>query len=47
MHKNAFHPKTLIGNWHEERHTDKFDEDLNASSNTHMQNPGKSADALV
>ena len=47
MHKNAYHAKSLIGNWHEERHTDKFDEDLNVTSNTHVANPCKSILAFL
>ena len=38
MHKNAYGAKTLIGNWAEERSTDKF-EDLNEATNSHLANP--------
>jgi len=37
MHKNAFAAKTLIGNWQEERSTEKY-EDEN-KSNTFLANP--------
>ena len=33
MHKNVYTAKTLIGNWQEERSTEKF-EDLNEGTNT-------------
>ena len=26
MHKNAYTAKALIGNWHENRHTDTYDQ---------------------
>ena len=38
MHKNAYGAKTLIGNWQEERSTEKFEED-NTNFNTHCANP--------
>lgn len=39
MHKNAYNPKSLNGNWFEDRHTDHFDAKHDSSSNTHLQNP--------
>jgi hypothetical protein len=39
MHKNAFNPKTLNGNWWEDRYTDNYDTQNNSTSNTHMPNP--------
>lgn len=42
MHKNAFQPKTLIGNWHENRFTDEYSEADNKTSNTYIKNPCKS-----
>ena len=41
MHKNSFNPKSLIGNWHENRYTDEYDGQHNATSNTYLQNPCK------
>jgi hypothetical protein len=41
MHKNAFNAKTLIGNWHENRHEDAYDEQANKTSNTYLKNPCK------
>ena len=38
MHKNSFNPKTLNGNWYEERATDKF-EKFNFTSNSYLKNP--------
>lgn len=38
MHKNVYTAKTLIGNWQEERSTEKF-EDLNEGTNTYLPNP--------
>ena len=41
MHKNSFNPKSLIGNWHENRYTDEYDAQSDATSNTYLQNPCK------
>ena len=41
MHKNSFNPKSLNGNWHEERFTEEYNGQHNASSNTFLQNPCK------
>ena len=41
MHKNAYTAKSLIGNWHENRHTEAYDELANGSSNTYLKNPCK------
>ena len=38
MHKNAYHSKTLIGNWNEERSTQQFEQD-NEVSNSFLPNP--------
>ena len=38
MHKNAYHAKSLIGNWQEERSTLKFEGD-NEVANSHLPNP--------
>ena len=38
MHKNTYTAKTLIGNWQEERSTEKF-EDFNEVTNTYLPNP--------
>jgi hypothetical protein len=38
MHKNVYTAKTLIGNWQEERSTEKF-EDLAEGTNTFLPNP--------
>ena len=38
MHKNAYHAKSLIGNWQEERSTAKYEDD-NAVANCHLPNP--------
>ena len=43
MHKNSFNPKTLSGNWQEDRFTATYNDQHNASSNTYLQNPCKSA----
>ena len=39
MHKNNFNPKTLNGNWHENRYTEEYDAQDNQTSNTYLQNP--------
>jgi hypothetical protein len=39
MHKNAYQPKCLNGNWFEERHTGHFDKAHDNSSNTFLANP--------
>ena len=39
MHKNNFNPKTLNGNWHENRYTEEYDKLNDATSNTYLQNP--------
>ena len=39
MHKNSYNAKTLNGNWHENRYTEDFDRQHNATSNTYLQNP--------
>ena len=41
MHKNSYNPKSLIGNWHENRYTDEYDAQSDATSNTYLQNPCK------
>lgn len=41
MHKNSFQPKTLIGNWHENRFTEEYNEADNKTSNTYIKNPCK------
>ena len=41
MHKNSFNPKSLIGNWHENRYTDEYDAQSDATSNTYLQNACK------
>lgn len=38
MHKNAYNPKVLNGNWCENRFTDKYDQDTNETTNTHLAN---------
>ena len=38
MHKNAFHAKSLIGNWQEERSTLKFEADTEVTK-TYLPNP--------
>jgi hypothetical protein len=47
MHKNAYTAKSLIGNWHENRHTDTFDELANGSSNTYLKNACKLMLSLI
>jgi len=42
MHKNAYTAKALIGNWHENRHTDSYDQANNNSSNTYLKNASHS-----
>jgi hypothetical protein len=42
MHKNAYTAKALIGNWHENRHTDAFDDLSNGTSNTYLKNASHS-----
>jgi hypothetical protein len=38
MHKNVYTAKTLIGNWQEERSTNRFEKD-NEVANCHLANP--------
>lgn len=38
MHKNTYHAKTLIGNWQEERSTEKYNES-NKNYNSDLPNP--------
>ena len=38
MHKNNYAAKTLIGNWQEERSTERF-EQSNEEANSHLPNP--------
>ncbi len=38
MHKNSFNPKTLNGNWYEERCTEEF-EQFNFTTNSYLKNP--------
>jgi hypothetical protein len=38
MHKNSYNPKTLNGNWQEERATESF-EKFNFTSNSYLKNP--------
>ena len=42
MHKNSYNAKSLIGNWHENRYTEDYNRQHNATSNTFLQNPCKS-----
>lgn len=42
MHKNAYIPKVLNGNWCEDRFTDKFDWMTNETTNTHLANASHS-----
>ena len=39
MHKNSYNPKTLNGNWHENRYTEEYNILSNETSNTYMPNP--------
>lgn len=39
MHKNFYNPKTLNGNWFENRFTDDFDKKNDETSNTYLANP--------
>lgn len=39
MHKNSYNPKTLNGNWFENRFTEDFDKKNDESSNTYLANP--------
>ena len=41
MHKNAYNPKTKIGNWQEERSTQQFEQD-NEVANCYLPNPSYS-----
>ena len=38
MHKNAYTPKTLNGNWYEDRFTSAYDKLANETSNTYLPN---------
>jgi hypothetical protein len=38
MHKNAYTPKTLNGNWCEDRFTAAYDKLANETSNTYLPN---------
>ena len=40
MHKNSYNPKSLNGNWYENRQTSDF-EAQNNGSNTYLSNPCK------
>ena len=40
MHKNSYKPKTLCGNWYEDRQTNDY-ERANQTSNTYLKNPCK------
>jgi len=39
MHKNAYQPKVLNGNWFENRFTDDYDKKTNETTNTYLANP--------
>lgn len=39
MHKNAYQPKVLNGNWCEDRFTDAYDKKTNETTNTYLANP--------
>ena len=39
MHKNAYQPKVLNGNWFENRFTDQYDQLADETSNTYLPNP--------
>ena len=39
MHKNAYNPKVLNGNWLENRFTDVYDKKTNETTNTYLANP--------
>ena len=41
MHKNSYNPKSLNGNWQEERFTADYNRLHDATSNTFLQNPCK------
>ena len=41
MHKNAYQPKVLNGNWCEDRFTDHYDQKTNETTNTHLANPAQ------
>jgi hypothetical protein len=41
MHKNNYGPKTLNGNWLENRYTENYDALNDATSNTYLPNPCK------
>lgn len=41
MHKNTYGPKTLNGNWLENRYTEEYDALNDATSNTYLPNPCK------
>ena len=42
MHKNAYNPKDLNGNWLENRFTDVYDKKTNETTNTYLANPSQS-----
>ena len=42
MHKNAYNPKVLNGNWLENRFTDVYDKKTNETTNTYLANPSQS-----
>lgn len=39
MHKNSYDPKTLNGNWFENRFTTEYDKKNDESANTYLANP--------
>lgn len=41
MHKNAYQPKVLNGNWCENRFTDEYDRKANETTNTYLANPNQ------
>ena len=41
MHKNTYGPKTLNGNWLENRYTEEYYALNDATSNTYLPNPCK------
>jgi hypothetical protein len=45
MHKNAYNPKVLNGNWFENRFTDEYDKKTSETTNTYL--PGPSASKYV
>lgn len=41
MHKNSYNPKSLNGNWYENRYTEDYNAQHDQSSNTYIANPCK------